>query len=265
MKPDYKDDPFFQYPTTHVNTRMGDVSLPMHFYDASNVISVFKANDQGVEALLEGTGLQSALRAGNCPLVFLSFYEYRHTGVGPYNEVGVAIPVVRKGCHQPRNSFFDLLAKIDNSHVGYHIVNLPVTTEEADSAGKEIWGYPKFVTDIPFSLDKGKFSSEVKDPVNGSIACLSGNLNLGIKSPCLSGVTYSHLDGDILRSAVNARGSYRVHPFHNLRLSMGNSDHEMAKNLNALGLHNQRPITVLSCTNFQSRLNAGAVVSCANS
>ena len=148
----------------------------------------------------------------------------------------------------------------DESIVGWHIVNLPVTTEMANAAGQEIWGYPKFVTEIPFKLDKGNFISEVKDPQHGSIMRLEGKLNFGIKAPALSGVTYSHLSGKTLRSSVNARGNYKAYLAHQLKLTIGNSQHNMAENLRILSLDNSRPIAALGSHDFQSRLSDGAEI-----
>lgn len=257
MKPNYKQDPFFQVPRTSKNTTLGNVELPIYFLDASNVIAIFRADEDGVTELLEGSGLSCALSVAGKPLVFISLYEYRDSSVGAYNEVGIAIPVIPKGVKKPISNFLDLLSSTDDSKIGWHIVNLPVTTERANAAGKEIWGYPKFVAEIPFKLDKHSFCSEVKGPQNESIMQLSGKLNLGIKAPALSGVTYSHLNNKLLRSTVNARGNYRAYLTHQLRLIIGNSSHNMAENLRILGLDNARPISVLACQNFQSRLSDG--------
>jgi hypothetical protein len=53
-------------------------------------------------AHLSGTGLQPALTIGHRALVALSHYEYRDTGIGGYNEVGLegARPVVVMDTHR---------------------------------------------------------------------------------------------------------------------------------------------------------------------
>lgn len=260
MKPSYKHDPFFQVPRTSKKTTLGDVQLPMYFLDASNVIAIFRADEAGVKKLLEGSGLSCALSLSGKPLVFISLYEYRDSSVGAYNEVGIAIPVIPDGVKKPKSSIHDLLRTTDESVIGWHIVNLPVTTEQANTAGREIWGYPKFVTQIPFQLDKRSFTSEVKDSQNGDIMRLHGKLNFGIKAPALSGVTYSHLNNKLLRSTVNARGNYKAYFAHQLQLTIGSSQHNMAENLRALGLDNSRPVVVMCCDNFQSRLSDGAEI-----
>ena len=264
MKPDYKNDPFFQFPRVNRKTSKGNVEFPIYYYDVSNLIAVFKADVQGVETILKDSGMESALTIGGKPLVFMSFYEYRNTSIGSYNEVGVAIPVLRKemgkGMKPPINNFVDLMRAVDKRQVGFYVVDLPVTTEEANAAGRELWGYPKFVTDIPFKLGASAFNSEVKDPQFGSIAHLRGKLNLGIKAPTLSAVTYSHLGSKTLRATVNVRGNYKAYFAHDLKLNVGSSQHVMANNLRTLGLNNARPLAVMGSTDFQSRLNLGAEI-----
>ncbi|MFD2228790.1 acetoacetate decarboxylase family protein [Alkalimarinus sediminis] len=261
MNQTYKNDPFFQFPLTSKITTMGEVQLPMFFLDASNLIAVFRADAEGVDKLLQGTGLSSALSLAGKPLVFISLYEYRESTVGPYNEVGIALPVIPDGMKRPNSELRDLLSGTDESVIGWHIINLPVNTKEADAAGKEIWGYPKFVAEIPFRLNNRDFLCEVKDPKGGNIMSLGGKLNLGVKSVALSGVTYSHLNNQLLRSSVNARGNYKAYFAHQLKLTIGVSQHIMAKNLRRLGLENSRPVMALACQNFQSRLSDVAVIS----
>ena len=260
MKSNYQADPFFQYPRETRKTSQGDVDFPVYYYDVTNLIAVFRAHPDGVERLLQGSGLKPALGLFGKPLVFLSFYEYRETSIGPYNEVGVAIPVLPQGAKSSHSNLFDLLRSVDKSQLGFYVVDLPVTTEAANAAGREFWGFPKFVADIPFKLEGNAFSSEVKDSEGSCILQLNGKLNLGIKTSPLSAVTYSRLDSKTLRAVINVRGSNRAHPGHGLKLSLGDSQHHMAQNLRTLGLDNQRPLMVLSSSDFQSRLNLGAVI-----
>jgi hypothetical protein len=49
--------------------------------------------------------------------------------------------------------------------------DLAVTTEAANRAGREIWGYNKFVAGIDVKCDVKKFSASLHDPHNALIAC----------------------------------------------------------------------------------------------
>jgi len=260
MKLAYKGDPFFQFPRVSRKTSLGIVDFPIYYYDTSNVIAIFKADQLGVDKLLTNTGFKEAIFLNGSPLVFMSFYEYRHTSIGSYNEVGLAIPIIKNGVKQNYNSYLDLLRDVDKRQIGFYVTNLPVNTEEANAAGREFWGFPKFVTDIPFKLENKYFESEVKDPTGSSICKLGGDLKLGIKAPALSAITYSNLNGKTHRTAVNVRGDFKAYLAHKVRLRIGNSGHDMAENLRALKLNNSRPVCIMSSTTFQSRLNLGATI-----
>ena len=55
-----------------------------------------------------------------------------------------------------------------------YVADLPVTTEAANRAGREIWGYNKFVTAIDIKCDGKKFSATVRDHENELIGALEG-------------------------------------------------------------------------------------------
>ena len=253
-------DPFFQVPQTTRSTSQGDVDLPIFYFDASNVFAFFLADRDAAAARL-GTELQLALTIGNRALAGLAFYEYRQTGVGVYNEVGLALPVLPEGAPPVRNLVHALYGSVDERHLGFHVLDLPVTTDLACAGGREIWGFPKFVTDIPFRLDRKKFESSVRDPDGQkSIVSLSGRLSPGLPMPPMSMVLYTHLEEEILRSTVNVRGRVTLRPGHTLRLQVGESHHRMANNLRDLGLDGARPVAVMDTHRFQSRLNAGVPI-----
>ncbi len=256
-----QSEPFFQVPQTSYSTTQGDVDLPVLYFEASTLLAFFVADGDAVEAKLSGTGLRPVLTIGGRALVGVAHYEYRQTGVGTYNEVGVAIQVLPEGAPAPRNPIQGLYGSVDERHLGFHILDLPVTTPLANAAGRELWGYPKFVAPIPFHLDRKSFESSVVDPDgNGDILTLSGRLMPSLPVPPMSLVLYSHHRGDLLRTIVNVRGRTNLRLGRSLQLRVGESTHQMANNLRDLGLDGARPLIVMDTNRFQSRLNAGAPV-----
>lgn len=260
-------DRFFRVATTTRRTSEGAVHLPILYYDASNVVALFEADLDGVRSLLEGTGLEPAMVTGRRATVGLSFYEYRHTTVGIYNEVGTAIFVVQEGQRHPRVPLADTLMAPARRRVGAHVVDLPVTTPEADAAGRELWGYPKFVTPIPFTLRGRHFHCAVMDPASPSepICEMTGRMGPGLPAPPMSLMTYTHLDGALIRTHVDVRGMVMVRTPGELALRVGGSNHRMARNLRTLGLDGARPRLVLSTRQFQSKLHEGTPVGGAGS
>jgi hypothetical protein len=254
-------DPFFQVPQTTHTTTQGPIDLPILYFDVSMLLAFFVTKCDAVEAKLSGTGLRPALTIGGRALVGIAHYEYRQTGVGSYNEVGLALPVLPEGAPAPRNLIQALYGSVDKRHLGFHVLDLPVTTPLANAGGRELWGYPKFVAPIPFSLDRKSFESSVTDPDgNGDIFTLSGRLLPSLPAPPMSLVLYSHHQGNLLRATVNVRGRMNLRPGRGLQLRVGESTHRMARNLRDLGLDGARPALVLDTHRFQSRLNAGAPI-----
>jgi hypothetical protein len=252
------DDRFFGGPRTKRVTSEGPVDLPIFYYDTSNVVAVFRASRAGALKLLDGTGLDPTL-AGDDAIVALSFYEYRDTSVGVYNEVGTAILAARRGEGRAWRGLADVILPPSWRATGAYVVDLPVTTAAADAAGREIWGYPKFVTRIEFRLREGEFEGAVLDPATKeSIVTLSGRMGPGVPAPPMSLVTFSTLDGTLVRTHVTVRGTVTVHAPGTVRLSVGRSAHRMAENLRTLRLVDARPFFVMRTDRFQSRLPLGA-------
>jgi hypothetical protein len=257
----WDQDPFFQYPLSVVGTSQGKVDLPILYYDNSNMIAMFWVDHDAAQAVVRPHDLAAIRFARGKALVALAFYEYRQTAIGPYNEVGVAIAALPKGAQAPAFPLLSLFYGLDRHRAGFYVVDLPVTTNAACAAGREIWGYPKFVTPIGFALNGRKFSGTVANPDgNDNLLTLSGRAGLGVPGPLLDLVLYSSLDGRQLRALVNTRGGGTIGLAGSLRLEVGNSDHVMSRNLVALGLRSASPAFVSYTHRLQLRLNAGAVL-----
>ena len=223
----------------------------------------FLADSHKVAELLQGTGLMPALTLGGKSLVALGCFEYRDTSVGVYNEVGLALAVLPQGDTLALGGWKDLIATIrqpEERRVAFHIVDLPVTTAAANAAGREIWGYPKFITDIPFSLQGRQFNCEVKTPEGGPLMQLAGKIGPSIPATPLSLTLLSFLKGQMLRATVNVRGTQRTALAGSLTLRVPDSTHPMAQRLHTLGLDGAKPFAVSWTHDFQSRLNAGVAV-----
>ena len=258
------DDPFFQVPRTTFRTSEGDVELPILYYDTSALYAFFMPERARIATLLTGTGLVPALTVGRRALAALACFEYRDTSVGAYNEVGLAVAVCRDGEQQAFGGWRNLLATLQNPearHVAFHILDLPVTTAAANAAGREIWGYPKFVTDIPFTLEKRKFACAVMAP--GShipVMELAGRMGPSVPVDPLSMALLSYRDAALVRATVNARGATRLALPGSVRLAAHDTRHPMGQHLHALGLDGAKPLALMWTHAFQSRLNAGVVV-----
>lgn len=252
-------DPFFQYPRNPVNTSEGEVLMPILYYDASQMMAFFWADPDAVAPLL-ADGLE-VVRFGRKALVGVAFYEYRRTSIASYNEVGTAVACLPRGTKAPRLPLLSLFGSLDKKHIGFNVVDLPVTTAAACAAGRDIWSYPKFVAPIDFSLQSGRFDGAVRDPAGGeSICSLSGTIGAGIPAPLIDLVLYSVHQGDMLRTLVNIRAQGRMCLPGSVRVQVGASKHRMAERMRAMGLQDTKPAFIVHTHGLQLRLNSGAAL-----
>lgn len=252
----WRKDPFFNVPSKIISTAYGDIEQPTMYFDCSAVMAMFTTEYERAAGKLNDLELKPGLFWGGKAVVGLIFYEYRNTSIGPYNEVGLGIPSLPLQQSLPLGGWLDMFSNLEKRHLGIVILDLPVTTEIACHGGQEFFGYPKFVTQLPFHLDQHSFHGQVLDPQGALIAELSGRLGMGIPNAPLSMVTYSVLNGRKMRATVTVRGPVTLRGKGGLRLTVGDSDHQMARNLRELGLHGRQPFLVTDTTRFQSRLSA---------
>lgn len=259
----WRQDFFFQYPRTVIPTSEGDVEMPIMYYDDSVMMALFRVDYERAQALLADQGVQAVRVFGNKALVGLAFYQYRQTSIADYNEVGVAIAVVPNGTVVPRFPLLSMFGPLDKAAVGYCVIDLPVTTHAACAAGREIWGYPKFVTPISFNHARGTFEGTVSDPQTGKeLVRLSGKPGIGLPAPLLDLVLYSRHNNQLLRTLVNTRGGASACLPGSMRVSVSDSTHPMAQRLKSLGLDKAQPFCVFHSHKLQLRLNTGAAIPC---
>jgi hypothetical protein len=257
----WQNDHFFQYPQTSYQTSEGPMDLPIFYYDDSVLMALFRVDYDKAQALVAEAGLKAVRTYGGKALAGLAFYEYRETSISDYNEVGVAIAVVPNDNPLPRMPMLSMLRGLDKATLGYYIVDLPVTTPAACAGGREIWGYPKFVTNIDFSLQGNRFDGSVTDPDTGNnLVRLSGDAGFGMPGPLLDLITYSRHEGRLLRTLINTRGGAKVCLPGSMRVEVSDSNHPMAQRLTALGLSGAAPFLLFHSHGLQLRLNAGAVM-----
>lgn len=248
----------FAGPQTIRMTSAGEVSLPILYYDVSQLNALFTVDHARANALLAGTGLQAVRLPGGGTIAGLAFFEYRKTSIGPYNEVGLVIAV------SPEDETLDLRDLVRPSYervAGFHILDLPVTTAAANAAGREIWGYPKFVTAIPATFGSKRFTGSVTDPVTGQpIVTLEGRWGRHLTLPGFDLCLYSLREGKMLRTLVEVDSRMQTASGRRFKLTVGPSSHPMAEHLRALGLDGASPFVIQNAEVFHSSLPEGVAV-----
>ncbi len=250
-------DSFFDYPQTVFNSSQGEVKLPIFYYDVSSVLVFYLADYAKVQELLKPLDLTAARFLNGQALVGFAFYEYRDTDVGAYNEVGLASAIYAPDRPRPVLSLPHLRKNADSRRIGFYIHHLPVTTAIANAAGREIYGFPKFVTDLPFELTDKSFKGVVKDEEGGEIVTIEGAVKKGISLTGFDLLLYSFLDSRLMRTVVDVKAKFNTFFFPDWRLSPGNSGHPMRETIEQMGIAGKKPLIVQTTQNFRSRLHGG--------
>lgn len=264
-------EPFFDVPRTSVSTSLGPVQLPILYRRTRNVNAFFLVDVDKVQAVLQprvGDALQAACRWRGKTMVGLACYEYQDTSIGPYHEIGLAVAVVPRGVTPRLGHWLQALGDVDKParELGFYVLHLPVSTAEACTAGREIWGLPKFITPMQYERAGQGVKVVLCDPdrptqPGAALLTLEGELGASMPGPSMGLVLYSQDHRQQwLRTAVNVRGGQRVHAPGSMRLHVGHSPHPMVQTLTQLGLRDAQPLCVTDTDTFQSRLNEGRPV-----
>ncbi|RPH52976.1 MAG: hypothetical protein EHM85_00380 [Desulfobacteraceae bacterium] len=254
---------FFDVKRSAAKTSEGDIELPMLFYDVGVRYLNFWVDYEKTASKLAGTGLLPCRFFNGKTIVSLVYFQYRSVDIGPYDEVTITIVVHPEILKKPLFYLPAFLSKtgMEKNNIGAYVLEMPVTTPAARTAGREIWGYPKFVTKISSRLDSDSFEFSVFDPkTNESILSVKCKTGAGIRVNGFDLATYSNLNDSILKTIVNIDAKYRLSSIKNFELVAGHSDHRMVRNIRDLELDRIKPFMVMGTDSFRSRLNRGEPV-----
>lgn len=177
-------------------TSAGDCPLPILYHDASLIGLFYRVDRDRADALLADTPFDAIPIMGKA-VAFLCAFEYRETTVGVYNEVGLAILARQRGTKPSLFGLMRDMRKVETA--GLYVTNLPVTTEAARAAGKEIWGYPKYVTGIDTRFDAdGATEIVLEDEFR-----LTAGRPRGLSTRGLPFVTWTVHGGRMIRTVIN--------------------------------------------------------------
>jgi hypothetical protein len=152
----------------------------------------------------------------------------------------------------------DFFRKPDARTAGFYVLDLPVTTEAACVAGRELWGYPKFVTEIPVKVEDDGVECSVRLPEgNGDIVRFSGRPGTGVSLSAFDLMSYSNRNRELVKTNIDVRAKMKTCLGGDFRVAANDSQHRMAKNIRDLGLDGAKPFLVQRSDHFQARLNEG--------
>lgn len=255
---------FFDVPRTYYTTSYTRTQVPMFFYKmAARIIHYFIDYDR-VLPKLEGTGLLPCRFFKNKAMVSLTFFNYQDVTIGGYDEVVISIIVYPESLGEPSFPIPTILfvKKGDGWRtMGSYVLEMPVTIPAARAAGREIWGFPKFLTTIPFNLSGNAFEFSVNDPDSDQrIVDVKGEMGPGFSAKAFDFVSFNNYENTIFKVVTEVNGKMKTCTCKDLEVRIGPSSHRMASNLRDLGLDVVKPFAIMSSDCLQTRLNPGRPV-----
>lgn len=131
----------------------GDVvKLPIFYRDGEAMTGVFPARLGVLRSMLPDRRLSPARLAPGIGAIAVTCFEYRDTDVGSYNELAIGI-VLNHPRHRINAPGKSMLGGLMRGQLDAFVHHLPVTTDLALVAGRELWNYPKFIASIDFEED----------------------------------------------------------------------------------------------------------------
>jgi hypothetical protein len=194
-------------------------------------------------------------------MVALAVCRYDDTDLDPYHEVAVSF-VVRPHDATPRPSAVQRIREFSSGAIGAYIHRLPVDQEFTCAAGREIWGFPKWVTSIdidePSRTDRAGTGPTVR-LVDGGVHVLTLTIASGgpLHLPSHAPPSYSFADGTLRRTAWTTSSEGTSGRLGGATLTLG--DHPMADELRSLGLP-KRALFSTSAAQMQASFGAAEVV-----
>jgi hypothetical protein len=229
-------------------------ALPIQYRDGSAVYFYFTVPSKLVAEILDGSFEPAPLAFGQT-IAALCFFEYRDSSIGAYNELGLGVTV--RGDRKAPWLPLDLLRGAKARTTGFHILSLPVTSEAANQAGRTIWGFPKFVTEIPFRLEGRRFEASGSDPKTAkkTLFSVESQLGRGVPSKGLDLVLLNRGAAGNEKSIVNTQAQFTSARCPEFTLTIAKGDHPLQSLLRTLNLDSQAPLMAQYTTRFISQLH----------
>lgn len=229
----------------------------MAFRDVYYMALLYRANSFEVHRHLEKTGLKPALYFFGSPVVAAGLIQYKDSDLGAYNEIILSIPVILQNDQSSKiSNWLDLYAGFEKRRGGQFIIHIPVTSQRSVDGGRNLWGYPKTLEPIVHDFSHNNINSSLADNEANSILQWKGSLGIGIPIPSMNLMTYSFMDGTLMKTKVDVKAKMRWFPFADIALNIESKNSAMAKDMLALGLAGQKPLAVLGTEHFSAWFHA---------
>lgn len=235
----------------HVVVEGRRVDLPVHVRDASQVSATWRVDAAEAQRIVDHTGLLVVRDRRGRATVSVAAVDYRDNDLGAYHEIALAFVVV------PHDA--PVGWRPDPRRPTTYIHRLPVDEDFTCAAGRQIWGFPKWVTDL--SWREGRRGTDAVLVEDGRFV-LGLHVDPGwvpLPAKPLPMSCYTSMEGTLRRTewTTTVHGG-RIRP-GGARLAVGRG-HPMAVELDRLGLHGRRPLMVVTTPRITATFGPPEVV-----
>jgi hypothetical protein len=230
------------------------VSLPVEIREARSWTATFLVPAEAAQAIVEPSGLEVAEMRPGKAIVSLAAVRYEDGDLDRYNEVAVAF-LVRSHDAAPASAAAKAL-EVARNRAAVLIHHLPVDQGFTLEAGRTIWGYPKFLSQI--DIDERERETSISLRHEGSHV-LTLTVRRGMKPwPGVPNLpTYTFTDGVLRRTPWQTQHEGTRGRVGGAALELGS--HPIADELRTLGLP-KRALVSTSVRRVRARFGAAEVV-----
>lgn len=228
------------------------VHLPVQVRSATQASATWSVDADVAQSIIAPTGLQVARNRRNRATCSVAVVDYVDNDLGAYHEVAVAFVVVPHDA--PPGTRPDPRRPVTYIH------RLPVDGEFTCAAGRGIWGFPKWVTEIRLRHHDRSTECVLVDDDRFVLALQIAPGWVRLPASPLEMQCYSNHDGVLRRTPWTTTS-------HGAKLRPGGAtlvlghDHPMADELRALGLHQRGALFTVSVETMTATFGAAEVVS----
>lgn len=224
-----------------------EVRLPVRVRRATQASATWSVDADAAQAVIEPSGLRVARSRLGRATCSVAIVDYIDNDLGTYHEVAVAFGVVPHDAGPGWRA--DPRAPVTLIH------RLPVDGEFTCAAGRQVWGFPKWVTDIAVRSTPTGTECVLHDEGAFVLAMRVAPGWVPVPASPIDMVAYSHLEGTLRCtpwSTVN----------HGARLRPGGAalvlgvEHPMAEELRSLGVHRMPPLFTVSVPTMTATFGA---------
>lgn len=242
-------------------TNQETYSFPVKFDDVHYIAALYTSNKEKIESLLNGTGLKAGLHFFGKPVVALGLIQYKQSDLGAYNEIILAIPVIRSHEKTSWKNWLDLYAGFNKRKGGQYIIHIPVTTQQSVDAGRNLWGYPKSLLPINHLFSNNQVETQLFNESNNPLLQVNGSLGIGIPIPTMQLMTYSFLKEKLIKTTVDIFSEMKWKAGSKLKIQVNDSTHPMGKDIVELGITDKHPLFTIESKHFKAQFNEGQQIS----